>query len=375
MNKDKKLYHLLNQIKIDTSDYKETSFSDQEKDALFDSLKKRLNHSSTGQRKPSNWKKPVMLIAATLLLVFLGLQTPVGQRVQAAAISFLESFRYSLTDALGIEERTTDDTSISVDQVQMIGDAEIKVEDMLLFDDLLLINILIDLDDSLTDIYPTFFEQSTLKINGEKVNISGETGNGKIVNKEKNVFSTLNQIYLNKEDVPLKTMDIELSLDNLLLFDIKNTGSTNDSMKEEGVATFSIATTEEELIRNTNKYAINQTIEMEQLDFSINQLQTHPLLSLIEVTTQNWGEDYQLIELRGHDKQGNHLVFTPFNYTVTNHSYYGRYNLDETKSDITSEQLDDADEITLQFYSAGHPEGTDATYEAYGEPFTIEMNQ
>ncbi|MFO8069703.1 MAG: hypothetical protein R6U02_07025 [Alkalibacterium sp.] len=379
MNNDKKLYQLLNQVKTDISDYDETSLSDQEKADLLTSVKSRLDHSSTKQTKTTNWKKPILLIAAALLLAFLGLQTPVGQRVQAAASSFLENFRYTITDALGIEERTTDDTSIAVDQVQTIGDAEIKVEDILIFDDLLLINILADLGESLEDYHFGGIENKTLSINGQAVTGS-MSSYGRTVSEEDAVHNRILVIDLDEDFSMTDNYTIEITLEDLFIIDMKDNAKRDERVPPvEGKATFSVDTTRDELQKHTNKYSIDQELSTDLYDYSINNLNTHPLFSFIEITSDNWTDiPFEVIEIRGEDNRGNELIFTGHSYTYNGAEdhYTGRLALSEEDSDITSEQMLESEELHLQFYSAEFPEDVGMlNFTSYGKPFTIELNQ
>ncbi|OJF94572.1 hypothetical protein [Alkalibacterium sp. 20] len=379
MNNDKKLYKLLNQLKINTDDYEETSLSDQEKDVLFQSVKSQLNNEFSNPTKASIWKKPVLLIAATLFLTFLGLQTPVGQRVQAAASSFLENFRYTITEALGIEERTTDDTSISVNQVQTIGDAEIKVEDMLIFDDLLLINVLVDLRESLEDYHLGGIENKILSINGKKVTDS-MSSYGTTVSEDDAVHNRILVIDLNEDFSMTDNYTIELTLEDLFIIDMKDNTKRDERVPPvEGKATFSVDTARDELQKHTNRYSIDQELSTDLYDYSINNLNTHPLFSFIEITSDNWTDiPFEVIEIRGEDNRGNELIFTQHSYTYIgdeNH-YTGRLNLSEEDSDITSEQMLESAELHLQFYSAEFPEDVGTLdFTSYGEPITIELNQ
>ncbi|SFB99351.1 hypothetical protein SAMN04488102_102130 [Alkalibacterium subtropicum] len=379
MNNDKEIYRLLNKIKLDTSKYEERTLSEAEKDELLDSVKHRFDHSSTEQPKTSSWKRPVLLVAAALFLAFLGLQTPVGQRVQAAASSFLESFRYTITDALGIEERTTDDTSIDVDQVQTIGDAEIKVEDMLIFDDLLLINILVDLGESLEDYHLGGIENKILSINGKEVTDS-MLSYGTTVSEDEAVHNRILVIDLDEDFSMTDNYNIELTLEDLFITDMKDTAKRDERVPPvEGRATFSVDTTREGLQKHTNSYSINQELNTDLYGYSIKSLNTHPLFSFIEITSGDWTDiPFEVIEIRGEDNRGNELLFTQHSYTYNGAEthYTGRLALSEEDSDITSEQMLESEELHLQFYSAEFPEDAGMLdFSSYGDPFTIKLNQ
>jgi len=378
MNNDKRIYRLLNQIKLDTSKYEETTLPEEEKDELFDSVKHRLDHSSTDQPKTSSWKRPVLLVAAALFLAFLGLQTPLGQRVQAATFSFLESFRYTITDALGVEERTTDDTSISVDQVQTIGDAEVKVEDMVIFNDLLLINILVDLGDLSDDLHFTMLENRTLFLNDKEITDSLLVYGGP-VSEEANIHNGILAINLNEEPLLTDNINIDLTLENLLIDDKENIGEATKQLPTiVGEAVFSIDTTKDELLNNSNKYPIDQSVSTDLYDYSINNLNVNPLMSFIDVTSDNWTDTpFEVIEMRGEDEQGNKIVFTQDSIMTNDESsYLGSFTFSEEDSEITSEQMLESEELNLQLYSVKFSEDMGIQdFTSYGEPFTIKFNQ
>ena len=378
MNNDKRIYRLLNQIKLDTSKYEETTLPEEEKDELFDSVKHRLDHSSTDQPKTSSWKRPVLLVAAALFLAFLGLQTPLGQRVQAATFSFLESFRYTITDALGVEERTTDDTSISVDQVQTIGDAEVKVEDMVIFNDLLLINILVDLGDLSDDLHFTMLENRTLFLNDKEITDSLLVYGGP-VSEEANIHNGILAINLNEEPLLTDNINIDLTLENLLIDDKENIGEGTEQLPTiVGEAVFSIDTTKDELLNNSNKYPIDQSVSTDLYDYSINNLNVNPLMSFIDVTSDNWTDTpFEVIEMRGEDEQGNKIVFTQDSIMTNDESsYLGSFTFSEEDSEITSEQMLESEELNLQLYSVKFSEDMGIQdFTSYGEPFTIKFNQ
>lgn len=371
MNDKEKIYMLLNDTSINTENYDPVDLSNTEQDALFYRLKKQ----TALRKKPKLFKKSIgWIVASAVLLLMLFSQTGVGKTVQAATSSLLQDLRYSISRALGHKESVSPDTTVTFNQTALFGDTEVKVEDLLLFDHKLILNILIDSALPIEEELITGFENFSIFVNGNEIDTGQWVGTGEWINAEENVQSKLYTLDGIEEIQLSDEITIQIEAENLSV--AKNSPDIEDisSMSTiEGKATYQIKTSKTELTKHTQKYDIFQEVSTKDYDYTVTSLYTHPIYSFINVHTQDWIEDYQLLELRGVNEQGQTIIFTPYTYTQSQNDSNTTFAFSEERSDLTSEQLSNAEFLELQFYSAGHPEGTEATYLPYGDPIMIDL--
>ncbi|MDE1547803.1 hypothetical protein [Jeotgalibaca caeni] len=349
---ENKIYKLLNETKTNVAEYEEVEVTHFEKQRILYNLKKK--------NAPSK-KYPIFILAAIVLIIF-GSQ-PV---VKGAVHSFLETIRYSFSEMFGNQEDTSH-TVISVNQTAHINGAEIKVEDILYFDRQILISLLVDLEGSSEEEHFLGFSDFSLSLNGKTYTLASNTGS--LIDEEKNIHSVLYTIPLDDSSLSEEiTMDLQINDLVLYYFD-----SVQGNPPIEGTASFSWNTTLSEMTKYLEKYEMEHSVKTDDMEYQIHSLWTHPMISMINTTFLNESGDYQLIELRGMDDRGRTITFNTGNHQVTDDQWSMNFYFQEKYSDITAKELSEADSITLQFYSAGHPEGTGATYLPYGDPFTVHL--
>jgi len=369
MTNKKEIYHLLNEIDFDTNSYEKKELSEIEKEKLFQSVKNDIKPIEKFPVKRSS----LFVIATILFISLIGSQTQFGQKVQATANSIIENIRYSLSQALGNEQANTSESAISFNQTASIGDTQVSIGEMIAFEHRIVFNLLVDLAEPIQEQNFAGFSDYSIKINGDSIETYGLVGQGQVYDEEENIHSIIYSTDLSQFDFSEDEMTIDVMLEDIHVFNPNQTNDTQGSQPIiEGKAHFSADTNLSELTENTNVYKINHFVDAGNYQYQIETLYTHPLLNFIEVSSENWN-DYQLVEIRGEDNQGQSVVFNPSSSLSTQETRKTSFSLNEELSEITSKELTEAESLQLQLYSAGWPEGEEAKYQTYGEPFIVEL--
>src|SRR5699024_3211640 len=116
----------------------------------------------------------------------------------------------------------------------------------------------------------------------------------------------------------------------------------------EGNAHFSLETTGEELKKQIKQYDINQSVKTKDYSYKFDKLHMHPLLSYIELSSNDPEQPYQLMELRGQNETGEKITFSRDTYKIGPNLWEATMIFDEEQSEITSEELAQSKALTLQ---------------------------
>lgn len=357
MRNENKIYRLLNDMQIDVEDYEEIAVSFAEKEKTFQNL--------TAKKNPSKRKKHPALVFALLIMLFATAFLP---PVKAAIQSILETIQYTLSDALGIDEHSSDGV-VSIQQFDYIQDVGIKIEEVIYIGDYLIFNVLIDMEETPDDQSFMGFGYISAKIDGKTISSNGITY-GNVINKTENIYGTVVTMQVDQELISSRDSVIAIEIDDI---HYKAERITAGKTIYEGQANFEIQTSGEELSQFTLKYPLNEHFSAFDVDYHINELISHPLMTLIEIQSDNPSDDYQLMEIRGTDAVGRSLTFIPYLSSGSDNHLSMKLRFSEVDSEVTAGELYDTEALTLQFYSAGHPIGTDATYEPFGELFEVNL--
>lgn len=371
MTKEDKFFSILNDIKIDAEEFEETDLSTEEKNRLFQTFQAEIN-PPTKQKRHKNW----IAVAAALLLLIAGSQTTVGQQVQATAVSIIENIRYSLSSALGNAETETSG-ALSFNQTAKIGTAKVSIQDLVVFDHRLVFNLLVDMDGDIQDEHFMGFDEMSIQINGQSLNTELWSSRGIVYDEDENINSIIYTVRLKEPISEDDLVKIDIHFDGIEYY--KPRKISDGPLLIEGAATFSAETTREELNKYTTIYDIQTTIAQDDYEYIIERMYINPVLNFIEVYSDNedvLDADFQLMEFRGKDENGREVLFE--HSGLTDSELYRKYSfsLNEEASDITTEELVNAQYLDLQFYLGDWPEvqGTYVELEPFGEPFKVELN-
>lgn len=371
MTKKDNIFRMLNDMEIDLTEYEKTELSDKEKAKLFKNVKDKASPPKT-QRQNNTW----IAVAAAVLLLIAGSQTSVGQQVQATAVSIIENIRYSLNSALG-NTNTETPGALSFNQTAYIGDAEVSIQDLVVFDHRIVFNLLVDMDAPVQDEHFMGFEELEIQINGKTIHTGGETSWGIAYDKEENIQSVVYSIRLDEKLSEEDMINISIHFEDIRYY---RPGETSEEqLLIEGAATFSAETTREELNKYTDIYSIQATIAQDDYEYTIEKMYINPVLNFIEVFSDDedvMGVDFQMMEIRGTDEKGRNVLFEVTNRMESDDYRKYSFSLTDEMSEMTTLELVDAEYLDLQFYLFDWPEvqGGTAEYEPFGQPFKVELN-
>lgn len=357
MKNKKDIYRLLNEVHVDVEYYEPIRVSVSEKEKILQNI--------TSKKSRSKRKNRPILVFSLLMVTFVTAFLP---PVKAAIQSVIETVQYTLSDALGVSNRDSDSV-VPVQQFAYIDDVGIKIEEIIYLDDFLIFNVLVDMEE-------TYDEQSFMGFGDISVTIDGKTNplNGTTItetwDRTENIYSTIATVKLDEDISTAKAINITIEIEDIYFNDER---LTSDKKVYEGQTHFEVQTSAEDLKQYIHSFPLNERFSAFNVDYLISEILIHPLLSLIEIQSDNASEDYQLMEIRGTDVLGRAVTFTPYHMTQSESRLSMWLHFSEADSEITVQELYDADVLNLQFYSAGHPNGTYATYEPYGELFEINL--
>ena len=372
MTKEDNIFRMFNDIEIDHTEYEEADLSQEEKDKLFETFKSKTTPSKP-KRQNKTW---ITVAAAAILLLFAGSQTNVGQQVQATAVSIIENIRYSLNNALG-NAKTETPGALSFNQTVKIGNAEVSIQDLVAFDHRIVFNLLVDMDGDIQDEHFIGFDELEIQINGKLLNTDLVSSTGIVYDEEENIHSAVYSVPLNEKLSEEDMVNIAIHFENIHYYQPVET--SEEKLLIEGAATFSAETTREELNKYTDIYNIQTTIAQDDYEYIIEKMYINPVLNFIEVFSDNedvLGVDFQMMEIRGTDEKGQEVLFEVTNRRESDDYRKYSFSLTEEMSEMTTQELVDAEYLDLQFYLVDWPEIQGATVELapFGQPFTVELN-
>lgn len=162
------IYDILNDVKIDTSKYKEKEISDKEKDRA----KRKFSRSlEPAEKKRQGFIKPALAAGLGLMIIGGAMNT----NVRAELADKLKTLNYSIREALYIPDQGQ---SYELNQSFTMGDFKVKATDMVLSEDSLIINYLVQPPTSYKAKGNLSLGLEELFINGEKVKVSASTVSG-----------------------------------------------------------------------------------------------------------------------------------------------------------------------------------------------------
>lgn len=267
---------------------------------------------------------------------------------------------------------------MSFNQTATIGNAEVSIQDLVVFDHRIVFNMLVDLDGSTQDEYFIGVKHLEIQINGQTINTELVTSEGVIYDTEENIHSIVYSVPFREELSEEEMVNITVHLEDLQFYQPREI--SEDELLIEGAVTFSAETTREELNKYTAIYDIHTTLAQDDYEYVIEQMYMNPVLNFIEVYSDDKDvvgvEHFQLMEIRGTDEKGQELLFELSYYSMSEDYRKYSFSLTEEDSEITTRDLVDADYLDLQFYLADWPEvqGSTVELEPFGEPFKVELN-
>ncbi|MGL5507307.1 MAG: DUF4179 domain-containing protein, partial [Paraclostridium sp.] len=159
----KNIYDMLNDIEIDLSEYEKEDFNDTEKQRVKNNFRKSIN--SKRVKKNNNYKKYIAVASAACISVFVFSKTEIGSYANEAVTEIV----YGIKEALGIKGDLTP-YATNVNQSITKKGLTVKINDVILDGDELLIHITKTYDKKLG-------KDDIINLSSEKLRINGKTVN------------------------------------------------------------------------------------------------------------------------------------------------------------------------------------------------------
>jgi hypothetical protein len=355
---EKKIYELLNNVEIDLD--KIDDISEIEKERLKKNFK-NINKKSDRMNKKSNRINKSIIVAGLALLIGISSQTNVGKQVYAAAKSKINDINYSINWFLGTD-REIQPYSKVINQVVEDNGVKVKLTDVIVDKDELIISSLVELDNKDVDIVNFDYN---IYIDGKRIDKYSSSGSfGKLDNME-NIFYNLSIVDI--EDVPLKD-DINI---DIIIKNIRTTIEEENTFKEnkiKGNWEYRFNANASQLAEKTNNKVIKYSFKVDDTEFIIDELSLNPVSQ--KIYGHIVGDDtlkHNLI-LKGFDNLGNEVEF----YLSKSFEKELVFRYESINKDLA----DNITSIELTPYASKFPEQNGKVtndWKQVGQPFTIKI--
>ncbi|MGG5461522.1 DUF4179 domain-containing protein [Clostridium sp. B9] len=364
INKEDKLYEILNDVEINLDEYSMEEFNELEN--------KRIKKTLRGKLKMKNGLKKKSIIAASTVAVlgFTLLNTNVG----VYALDSIGTMAYNISDALGIG-RNLDDYKTVVNQVKVKNGISVKLDEVILNNDELIVSYIAKSDVKLVKEYGHISLFGHIWINGKSINSGAGGSSEKIDDHTVKGVTTydLGDVKLSGDtDVKIKFYDAMLSgFENEKLD--KDGNTTPKEIK--GPWTFEFKTNGDELAIETEEFKLDDSFILPNGNkITLNRMTRNKIGCKIyyseeDLSKEEKGKTYDML-LKGTDNNGKKVEF----YLSQSSNEGGVFVEDNLERNITK----DTKSITLTSYAVAFPEESGKMsndYKQIGEPFTINLEK
>ena len=341
----KEVYDLLNDMDINLDRYEKIELSEFEKSKYKKDINKRIRKE---KKKPNSWKKVIIVVAASLMVLFGFSKTEVGRNTYTIASELFTNIKYGVKEGLGF----VDDIDKYSSKIGLVSESEgikLKLNDVIVDRDQIYFSILADvkkyvpkeyLEDENKAFTLTVFgsgnEHSQITINDKDAQVTStrssigwpfsEFGDGRWVktfnNKEsrdKGIFDMIIQVENPLEYGIDKFEDIDFNLVfkylSIRAYEprISHRDSSEDIANVSGNWKFEFTTDGDKLLIDTDIFELDKNLKLDGLDLELIELTSNPLGNKIEAKVKDQGlyeEEYRTdILLDGYDNLGQRRTF------------------------------------------------------------------
>jgi hypothetical protein len=350
---DKEIYDFLNDMDISLDRYEKEELSELEKNKFKKDINKRINKEKD---KPNSWKKRIIVIAASLILLFGFSRTEIGKNTYVMAGEIFANVKYSIKDGLEF----TNDIDRYSSKIGLISESEgvkIKLNDIIVDRDKVYFTLLVDIKEhipkeylgdekiafilssgkigSYKDYEKITMNDKEVKISSSKTTIGGPDSKvenrtlvTEIRNKEtrdKGIFDIVIKAENPLEDDmdELENIDFKITF-NYLGIEIYQPYRTETKYEEPplpenigefyGEWEFEFTKDMKELSIETDRYKLDKNLVLEELDIELIELTSNPLGNKIKAKVKDRGlyeEEFGTsILLDGYDNLGQRRSFS-----------------------------------------------------------------
>ena len=350
---DKKLYDLLNDMDINLDRYEKEELSEFEKSKYKKDINNRISKEKV---KAKGWKKGILVVVASLLILFGFSRTDLGKDTYAIASEVFTNIKYGIREGLGFID-DIDQYSSKIDLVSESEGIKIKLTELIVDRDKIYFTLLADIKEHIPEEYledeeiaflislgkmgsyksydKVTMNDKEVKINSSKTTIGGS--HSKLTDKGR--IEGIN----NKESRDKGIFDIVVIADNPLEYDVGELEdidfkfifnyleiymykpySTEYGKKEPtlpdnidgfyGDWEFKFTKSGKELSIDTDKFMLGESILLDGLNLEFIELTSNSLGNKIEAKIKNTGlyeeELGTTILFDGHDNLGQRRSFS-----------------------------------------------------------------
>ncbi|WP_195852971.1 hypothetical protein [Aerococcus sanguinicola] len=359
-----KIYQLLNQTKMNLSDYPEEHLSTKQKDRLYAQFQ-----ASHGQEKTKSYRRP--LILGLVLAIALLTLTPWGQQASASVKSLIDSTHFTLSASAGdMGEKT-----FPVGQTIQMGDHQVKLEDALLDENSVTASFLVESPESLSpqDFYD--FVGMAIAVNGKTTRISSAAGSARLL--DNGIYQTT--MTYNFDD------PLELQANNQIYLQISGLMKNAKEVISMNDAAFDLSGRPEDLNGGSRYINPDKDASANPDGVNIQAVKLHPLKTQIQAQIPESEAENAMIEAALILPDGRRLILTgasemKASATASLVDFQANFDFsNDSRSQVTFEDLIKQDKIQVQLFKIPLPEEsgriTSDQRTALGEPVTVELDE
>lgn len=351
MKMDKKTYDLLNDMDMNLDRYEKEELSDFEKSKYKKNISKRINKEKS---KANSWKKKILVVAASLIILFSFSKTKIGREAYAIAGELFINIKYGIQEGLGF----VDDIDKYSSEIALVSESEgikMKLNDVIVDRDKIYFTFLADIKEHVPKKYlkdeevgfllsfwefESYEKDYQITVNNKEAEIffsKTNTGYPGIEDGNGGMFSEMN----NKEGRDKGIFDIVIEVENPLQYDMEDLGDIDFNLlfnclrinvyevspgdgvergaKDKNIANiygdwkFEFTIDGKELINDTDRFELDKTLILDGLDLEFIELTSNPLGNKIEAKVKDKGlyeEGFRTdILLDGYDNFGQRRIF------------------------------------------------------------------
>lgn len=298
---EKDIYKLLNNIDIEDEIMEFEDISEIEKEKIKRDIKSDVRFKSKNKNKNNSKNKKYIAVAAASLIVISSFNSSIPKTIYAKTMSTLDNISLSISELLNTNNDISDYATTINKSIEYDG-VNIKLGDVIIDDDQLIITSLVEVED--TSIDNISFDYN-IKINGKTIKEGSSFGSTGKIEKDSNIFSDVRYISVDKDLLDEDKLNLDLSINKVYL----SRENTETNKKVKGKWDYSFTATTEELRKDTNVLNINEKFTIGKNEYEIENIIINPVNQIIKVKPLNDSTLDSQIKFEGYDDLERAVVF------------------------------------------------------------------
>lgn len=290
MRENNRIYELMNET-VTLSDDSAEELTPLEKDRIWSDIQDKVREKKDlGKKRSSKINhKHWFAIAGAIVILLLGLTTPLGTKVYAVAENILDNLKISFSEITGRKDDVSHYATKGVGSTVEADGIQVKLDSLVVDteNNEILVLSLVDLNTPATEEEFGLFLDEYMIINGKKISTGDAVGRIKRVDEDNNIYS-ISKKYTMQEQLPKGKLDIRVVYSQILL--MKNIqkmkpGESGLSREINEEIIFEIQANGKELAGETKTLNLNIDVKDEEFgSIQLEKLRMNPVTQKLYAT-------------------------------------------------------------------------------------------